>query len=383
MNKFDSRAIRRMLAGVVALAIAAASFAGCGKTADNDNVPALDPDNPNLIAGEEKITSDPFVYWEEDLTDYVKLGNYRDIPVTRISSVLTEAEFEEQIQVLLEYYAEPTKITDRAAAEGDTCNFDYSGSIDGVQFDGGTATGQSITLTGNGGFIEGFVPAIIGKKPGESFDIVTTFPADYGVESLNGKEAVFKCTLNYIEGEAVLPAFDDEFAKSISEFSTAAELKADIRASLEEEKIAQAENQLYSDVWTQVVANAEILKYPEEKVTFIYQQYVQEYGSYAAMAYGITYEEYLDRMGGSDEQIRQMARDQVKEDLIFYAITVAEQITVTDEEYQAELPVFAEAFGMEAEAMVEQYGEAAIRDGILWNKTQDLLVSWAKVTDAN
>ncbi len=382
MNKFTARAARRTLAALTALLLAASALTGCGKAANDDGSPALDPDNPSLISGEKKITSDPFVYWEEDLTPYVTLGNYRDIPATRISAVLTDAEFDEQVQILLEYYAEPVQITDRAAAEGDTCNFDFSGYVDGVQFDGGTATGQTITLSGNGGFIEGFVPAIIGKMPGESFDIVTTFPADYGVDSLNGKEATFKCTLNYIEGEAILPAFDDAFAQQISEFNTAEELRADLRQALEEEKAAQADNQLYSDVWTQVVANATIHQYPEDKVTFIYQQYVQEYASYAAMAYGVTYEEYLARMGGTDEQVRQMARDQVKEDLVFYAITAAEAITVSDEEYAAELPTFAEAFGMTADALVEQYGEASIRDGILWNKTQDLLVSWAKVTEA-
>lgn len=383
MNIINLRANRRILAAAAALLLGAVSLTGCGQASgDNDTPLALDPDNPSLIAGEKKISTDPFIYWEEDLTPYVTLGNYKDIPATRTSAVLTDAEFEEQIQVLLEYYAEPVQITDRAAAEGDTCNFDYSGFVDGVQFDGGTAAGQTITLTGNGGFIEGFVPAIIGKKPGESFDIVTTFPADYGVESLNGKEATFKCTLNYIDGEAILPEFNDEFAKEISEFDTAEALRADLRASLEEEKAAQAENQLYSDIWTQVVANATIHQYPEDKVTYIYQQYVTEYGSYAAMAYGVTYEEYLNMMGASDEQVRQMARDQVKEDLIFYAITQAENITVSDAEYEAELPTFAEAFGMEADALVEQYGEEAIRDGILWNKTQDLIVSWAKITEA-
>lgn len=381
MNMSKSRAKQRIFAAAMALLLGTVSLAGCGKT-DGDAAQALDPDNPNLIAGEEKITSDPFIYLEEDLTPYVTLGSYKDLPATRTSAVLTDAEFEAQIQAMLQYYAEPVQITDRAAAEGDTCNFDYSGFIDGEQFQGGTAAGQSITLTGNGGFIEGFVPAIIGKKPGESFDIVTTFPADYGVDSLNGKEATFKCKLNYIEGEAILPEFNDEFAKEISDFNTAEELRADLRKNLEADKAAQAENQLYDDVWTQVVNNATIHKYPEEKVTFIYQQFVMEYGSYAAMAYSSTYEEYIAMMGVTDEQVRQMARDQVKDDLVFYALVQAEKITVSDDEYQAELPNFAQAFGMTADEMVKQYGEAAIRDGILWNKTQDLIVSWAKITES-
>lgn len=368
---------RRLSALALAL-LAAASMLACGK--DDTPPPAMDPDNPTLVSGEERITADPFVYTTEDLTPYVTLGNYRGLTATRGATTMSDAEFQAQIDYMLNYYAEATPITDRAAAEGDTVNFDFAGYIDGVQFDGGTATGQTITLSGNGGFIEGFVPAIIGKMPGAEFDIVTTFPTDYGVDSLNGKEATFKCKLNYIEGEKIVPAFDDAFAQKYSDFKTAAEMEADLRQKLDADKAAQAENQLYADIWAQVVANATVHKYPEEKVTFVYQQYVLQFTSYAAMAYKATYEEYIAMMNMTDDEVRQMARDQVKDDLVFYALVKAENVAITDAEYEAGLPEYAEAMGMDVDALLEQYGEAVIRDGILWNKTQDLLMSWATIS---
>ena len=369
----------RLMAAALALLLGLASLSAC--SGDN-NTTALDPDNPNLINGEEKITVDPFVYTQNDLSPYVTLGTYKGIEATRGPSALTDAEFEAQIAEICRQYAEPTKITDRAAAEGDTCNFDFSGFIDGVQFDGGTATGQSITLTGNGGYIDGFVTTIIGKMPGESFEIHTTFPEDYGSDDLNGKDAVFQCTLNYIEGEAIIPAFDDTFAQTYSDFQTADELRAALREAYDEQKAAASDNQLYADIWTQVVDNATILQYPEEKVTYIYQQFVTEYASYAAISYSETYEEYLARAGMTDEDVKQLARDQVKDDLVFYALVAAEGITISDDEYKDELPAFAESFNMTEEDMVSEYGEASIRDGMLWNKTQDLLLSWANVTEA-
>lgn len=376
MNLFSTRAGLRFGAAAMAFFLGSMSLTACS---DGETKLGPDENNTNLISGEQKITSDPFNYMTEDLTPYVTLGNYKGLTVTRADATLTDEQFQEEIQALCEYYAEAEQITDRAAAAGDTCNFDFAGFIDGVQFDGGTAQGQTITLSDNSGYIDGFVEAIIGKKPGESFDIVTTFPEDYGNEAVNGKEATFKCTLNYIEGESVVPEFNDEFAQKISDFTTAAELSADYRAALEENLALQAENQVYNDVWSQVMENATIHSYPEDKVTYIYQQYVTEYTYYGAMYYGVGYEEFLQKQGFTDDEVRQSARDQVKEDLVFYAIVAAENIALTDEEYNAGLLEFADYYGMTSEELIEQYGEANIRDGLLWNKTQDLIVEWANV----
>lgn len=378
MNLFFTRAGLRCSAAIMAFVLSALTLSACS---DPEVKPGLDENNPNLISGEPKITSDPFDYLTEDLTPYVTLGTYRGLTVTRPNATLTDEQFEEEIQALCEYYAEVEQITDRAAVAGDTCNFDFAGFIDGVQFDGGTASGQTITLTGTGGYLEGFVETIIGKNPGESFDIVATFPEDYGKEELNGKKATFKCTLNYIEGEAVVPDFNDEFAQRISDFATADELSADYRTALEENLVQQADNQVYNAVWEQVVENATILSYPEEKVTYIYQQYVTQYTYYGAVYYGVGYEEFLEKQGITDEEVRQSARDQVKEDLIFYAIVAAENIALTDEEYEAGLLEFSDYYGMTGEELVEEYGEANIRDGLLWDKTQDLIVKWANVIE--
>ena len=378
--RLSNRFLLRLAALALALVLSTSLLSACGSADKQDATDTTD--TTALSDGTAEIAEDPFIYTEEDLTPYVTLGNYRGLTVTRASTTLTDEEFNDQVQMLREYYATPEKITNRAAAEGDTCNFDFSGYIDGVQFDGGTAAGQSITLSGNGGYIDGFVPAIIGKMPGESFDIVTTFPADYGVDNLTGKEAVFKCTLNYIEGELILPELNDEFAKTYYNFNSLDEMLAEFRVSLEHDREASAESQLYSDMWAQVVSNATIHQYPEEKVTYIYEQFVRDYTSYAMMGYGKTYEEYLTMVGMTDADIQQMARDQVKDDLVFYAVARAEGLAISDEDFAAELPAFAEMYGMSAENLVDQYGEDVIRDGMLWIKTQDLLFTYTTVLDA-
>ena len=83
--------------------------------------------------------------------------------------------------------------------DGDTVNIDYVGSIDGVEFDGGNTQGMGTDLViGSGSYIDDFEDQLIGAHPGDQVDVYVTFPEDYGVEELNGKEALFQVTVNGI-----------------------------------------------------------------------------------------------------------------------------------------------------------------------------------------
>ena len=119
---------------------------------------------------------------------------------------------------------------DREAKSGDTVVMDYSGSVNGKKFDGGTAEGQSLEL-GSNTFIPGFEDQIVGMKAGEQKDITVTFPKEYPVPELAGKEAVFAINLISVK-EKEVPAIDDEFAADVSEFDTLAEYKKDIKKNL-------------------------------------------------------------------------------------------------------------------------------------------------------
>lgn len=367
----------RLHAGVLALLL----IVLCTACTPGQTTPSAGTTDPTDTTAAPELKP-PFDYLTEDLTPYVTLGNYKGLTVVRTSAELTDAEFEEHVQALREYYATPVEITDRPAAQGDTCNFDFEGYIDGEKFEGGTATGASITLNGNGGYIDGFVEAIVGKMPGESFDINTTFPADYHSADLQGKAAVFKCTLNYIEGnETVLPELNDQFAQSISEFATLDELLADYRVQLETSKAQQVKNQLYVDAWSQVVEGATIHQYPTEQVEFIYQQNVVYYTSIASLYYGLEYEAYLAQNNKTDAGVYEEARNYVKEDMIFYAILKAENITLSDEEYTEKLDYYADLLGMTVENMQLQYTEDQIRDGMLWDMVQEAVLGWANIVD--
>src|SRR5699024_5658349 len=168
---------------------------------------------------------------------------------------------------ILVSYAETTQVTDRAAADGDTVNIDFAGSIDGVAFDGGTAESYSITL-GSGRFIDNFEEQIVGHMPGESFDVVVTFPEDYQSAELAGKEAVFATTLNYVE-QTTLPELTDawvqEHLNQALGLTSVAGVNDYVRGLL---LYDQQANEIYNELTSQLTvadeAPAELVKYFED-----------------------------------------------------------------------------------------------------------------------
>ena len=128
---------------------------------------------------------------------------------------------------------------EREVKNGDRITLDYSGTVNGVKFDGGTAEKQTLVI-GSGSFIPGFEDQLVGVKAGEEKDVVVTFPEDYHATDLAGKEAVFYCKVHSVS-EKVLPELDDDFAKDVSEFDTFDAYKADIRKKAEERETKNAE----------------------------------------------------------------------------------------------------------------------------------------------
>ncbi len=171
-------------------------------------------------------------------TDYVTLpDDYADITISADLGQVSDDDINDYIDSnVLSNFATTNEVKDRAAADGDTVNIDYVGRIDGVAFDGGDTKGSGADLTlGSGAYIDNFEDQIVGHTPGETFDVTVTFPEDYGNEDLNGKEAVFETTLNYIK-ESVTPELTDDWVKenlgeSMS-LNSVDELKAFVKSTM-------------------------------------------------------------------------------------------------------------------------------------------------------
>ena len=141
----------------------------------------------------------------------VTLGDYKGIKIKKVEYNVTDADVQTEVDRFLDQNSYEEEVTGRAAQNGDITVIDYSGSVDGVKFDGGTAENQTLTL-GSGAFIPGFEDGVVGMNIGDAKDITVKFPDDYGAKELAGKEAVFAVKLHALKVKK-LPELTDELVK--------------------------------------------------------------------------------------------------------------------------------------------------------------------------
>ena len=238
---------------------------------------------------------------------------------------------------------------ERPAINGDTVLIDYEGSVDGVNFDGGTAKGHELTL-GSNSFIPGFEAQVQGMVKDEERDINVTFPEEYHSEELSGKAAVFKVKVHEIRSK-VLPEADDEFAKDVSEFDTLDEYRADIRARLEKDREADSDN-FFENGLLEKLAETVTGDIPEAMYEEQVENALNNFRNQLAQ-YGMELGSYLNMMGSTEEAFKADARPsaekQVKTSLALEKIAEKEAFEVTDEEIEAFYTETAEQYNVDVE----------------------------------
>ena len=284
----------------------------------------------------------------------VDIKDYKGIEAVKTPVNVTDDEVNARVEAVRERNSRTEDITDRAAELGDIANINYEGFKGGVAFAGGKGEGQDLTL-GSGTFIPGFEDQIVGKKVGEQFDVVVTFPSEYHADELAGAEAVFKCKLNSLKGK-ILPELDDEFAKDVSEFDTLAEYIADVKAKITEEHERQAKAEVDEQLMNALVEKLEG-DIPECMYLEEAENLVRDYDMRLRSS-GLSLQDYMKYTGKDIDAIRAdmipQATRQVKTRLALEKIADIEKIEVTDDAVTAEIEKIAKAYNMEP-AQVTQY----------------------------
>ncbi len=307
----------------------------------------------------------------------VKLGKYKGLKVTKIEYAVTD----EEIDNMKERAARFVDVTDRAAEKGDVAVIDFEGSVDGTVFEGGTAQNHNLTL-GSGQFIPGFEEQIEGHSINDEFDVNVTFPEEYHAEELAGKAAVFKVKINGIKTKQY-PEIDDEFAKDVSEFDTLEELKNATKEKLVENAQKRAQRDQEEVIIDEVLKKVKV-EIPAAMIDNQIEEYINEakYRLQAQMP-GITFEQYLEYTGGSlddfKEQSRERAEKDVKVSLAIEAIAKAEEITVSDEDIDAEIKKIAEQYKMEEDKVRAIINAEQVKESLLPRKVIDFLVAETKI----
>ncbi len=213
--------------------------------------------------------------------DYVTLPKYKGLDIDEKLMVADEDRVQYELEQVLANHVDEITDTSAVIKDGDTVNIDYVGYVDGEQFGGGNTGGLGTDVTiGVTNYIDDFLEQLIGHHPGETFDVEVTFPEDYGKDELNGKDAVFEVTINYIWGELVLT---DEIAAEY-EFENSEAFLNDIR------RWVLANDRF--EFFRSIIENAEVSEVPQSVIDYIVALDVDTYEYYAEM-YGITVDQYI------------------------------------------------------------------------------------------
>ena len=353
---------RSLKLGAVCLGMAVLLCA-CGKgSTESTEAASSETETAQSEAVSETVaeTEDTNVYpYEYDVESMVKLGEYKGLTYTETDVSVSDDEVESQINSTLTAHATAEQITDRAVEDGDTVNIDFEGKIDGKTFDGGTASGASLTI-GSGTFIDGFEDGLIGVKPGDKTTLKLKFPDEYKTNTdLAGKDVTFDVTVNYIKGDDIVPELDDDFVKglNIDDVSNVKEYRAYVKSQLQANKESEAEKSKQSELLQQAVDNAEIKEIPEELVTQYATQYTDYYKQYASY-FGLELSDFLTQyMNQTEEEFNQSAEDYGKERagymLVVSAIAKAEKVDV-DALYDEKVAQYAEQSGYADAATLEK-----------------------------
>lgn len=317
---------------------------------------------------------------EVDVMPEVKLGEYKGMGVPAQDTTVTDADVDDALETKRQQQAELVLKEDKPAEKGDTVVIDYKGSVDGEEFDGGSAENYSLEL-GSGSFIPGFEDQLIGHNADEDVDVNVTFPEDYHAKNLAGKDALFKVKIHEIK-EKQLPELDDDFAKDVDEdVDTLAELKEKTKKQLQEEKDNQAKAAIEDAAINKAVANAEIQDIPQAMLDDDTNRQMQQYLA-GMQQQGISPQMYFQITGTKEEDLKkQFANDaaqRVKTNLVLEAIVDDANLDATDEEIAKEISDLAKQYGMEEDAVKKALSKDMLMHDIKIRKAVDLVADSAK-----
>lgn len=305
----------------------------------------------------------------------VQLGKYTGIKLDKVEYTVKQSDVKAELERARERLSRNEEVSDRALKNGDTANIDYSGSVDGVKFVGGTAEKQDLVI-GSKTFIPGFEEQLIGMNVGDSKDITVKFPEEYHAKDLAGKDAVFAVKLNSITVK-VLPELNDAFAQEASKFDTLAEYKEDIKKTLTENAKSRAEAENENNLIKAIVDDANV-EIPDAMIETQLDYIVQDFSYRLSYAYrGMKFEDYLKYSGTTMEEFRKDRREEalntVKTRLTLEAVIKAANIEVSQEDLEAKVKELADQTKKSVEEVKASGQLPYIRNEILMTRTMDFL----------
>ena len=304
----------------------------------------------------------------------VELGEYKNLGLEKDSVEVTDADVEERLDSLLSRQAE-WQIKEGESKKGDIVVIDFKGFIGDEAFEGGEAKGYELEL-GSGSFIPGFEEQLEGKVAPVDTDVNVTFPENYQVADLAGKEAKFEVTVHDVK-EKVLPELTDEFVKEFTKeaASTVAEYKEKLKEEIKLEKENLAEKSYSDKVISTAVENAKVSvpeKLVEQEVNSMFEQFT---GNLSRQGLSFDLYEQFTGKGEADlkAEMKSDAENKIKTSFVLGEIAEVEKVEVTEADIDAEVKELATMYNMTEEGIKQRISVEDLRGELVIQKTVDFL----------
>lgn len=279
-----------------------------------------------------------------------ELGEYKGLHVEKKEVEITDEQVDAQIKDMMGRDAKMVVAEEGAVIEkGDFAIIDFAGTVDGEPFSGGEGKGYPLEV-GSNSFIPGFEDQLVGLSKGDSTDVEVTFPEDYFVKDLAGKEAIFKVNIQDVKRKE-LPELNDEYVASKTDFKTVEELRANYKERMQKVAEANAKAEYEHELIDLAVANAKF-SVPEIMIEDKISQMVEEM-KMSLESRKMSLDMYMQYTGLDMAKIREnqrpVAEENVKTDLVLDAIAKAEDIQVDMADVDAEIAAISAQHGASPE----------------------------------
>ena len=275
-------------------------------------------------------SADPVDYTRLNYDKYVTLGEYKNLPYTIDVKSVSDEDVDRAAESEMNNYSSMLQ-TGKPAEMGNMVVIDFTGYVDGKEFEGGSAKDYTLNL-GSGQMIEGFEDSIIGHSEGDSFSVDLVFPKDYSEKTVAGKPVKFDITLKYVMGLDV-PEYNEENVAEYTDYDTVEEHKEAVREKLERLAENNAKATAITQMWEQVLKTSKMKKYPKRILQNEINHEKSEYESYVKQTGG-TLKEALKSQNLTeekwDEQVKKSSKKNVKSHVIAYAIADKENIDISE-----------------------------------------------------
>lgn len=279
-----------------------------------------------------------------------ELGEYKGLHVEKKEVEVTDEQVDAQIKDMMGRDAKMVVAEEGAVIEkGDFAIIDFAGTVDGEPFSGGEGKGYPLEV-GSNSFIPGFEDQLVGLSKGDSTDVEVTFPEDYFVKDLAGKEAIFKVNIQDVKRKE-LPELNDEYVASKTDFKTVEELRANYKERMQKAAEANAKAEYEHELIDLAVANAKF-SVPEIMIEDKISQMFEEM-KMSLESRKMSLDMYMQYTGLDMAKIREnqrpVAEENVKTDLVLDAIAKAEDIQVDMADVDAEIAAISAQHGASPE----------------------------------